>query len=139
MKKNEVTVAQSKSEMAYRLKCEGLSWSEVASMVGSARKSVPTLAKNFMERFGLPKWGEFVPIAVADSKPTVKQPAKPKAQQTETDPVFELCDTMMKANPVDALIAARMVLQKLKDTKNPVILTHVGDIARDSASILRSS
>lgn len=56
-----------KSERAYTLKCEGMTNSEIGSIVGVDRKSVPTLAKNHMNRFSLPHWDTVKEGEVKDS------------------------------------------------------------------------
>jgi len=107
-----------KNEQAYRLKCEGMTNSEIASIVGVDRKTVPTIAKAYRDAHGLPDWRDAAPAMVADSK-------KPKADIDES-------------RPVDALISARMLLEKMKDTDDPVLITLIGDIARISSGIVRA-
>ncbi len=107
-----------KNEQCYRLKCEGMSNGEIASIVGCKRSQVPTFAKGYRDSHDLPDWKETETATVADSK-------KPKADIDES-------------RPVDALIAARMTLESMKDTDDPVLLTLIADIARISSGIVRS-
>lgn len=102
-----------KNEQAYRLKCEGMSNSEIASIIGVDRKTVPTIAKAYRDANGLPNWTETQPAAVADSK---------KAEQTD----------------IEKLVAARVLIESFKDTEDPTLLTLIGDIARVSSGIVRS-
>ena len=56
-----------KSEQAYNLKCEGMSNSEIASILGVKKSSVPTLAKGHMESHGMPHWGGIEKAEAHDS------------------------------------------------------------------------
>jgi hypothetical protein len=72
-----------KSENCYNLKCSGLSWSQVSKIVGVAAKTAPTLAKNHMERNGLPHWN------IVTAQHEVLTAAEPPLFE-EVDPTIEL-------------------------------------------------
>jgi hypothetical protein len=90
-----------------------MSNSEIASIIGVDRKTVPTIAKAYRDRHGLPDWKETETAAVADSK---------KPEQTD----------------IEKLVAARVLIESFKDTEDPTLLTLIGDIARVSSGIVRA-
>lgn len=102
-----------KNEQAYRLKCEGMTNSEIATIIGVDRKTVPTMAKGYRDSHGLPDWRETETASVADSK---------KADSSD----------------IEKLVAARVLIESFKDTEDATLLTLIADIARVSSGIVRS-
>ena len=106
-----------KNEQCYTLRCEGLTNSEVASIVGCKTSQVPTFAKGYRDSHGLPHWSEVAPAVVSDS-------AQPVAEVTQSN--------------VEKLAAALALIESLEDSTDVVEITLIKSIARVSSGIIRS-
>lgn len=105
-----------KNEQCYTLRCEGLTNSEIASIVGCKTSQVPTFAKGYRDSHGLPHWSEVAPAIVAEA-----------VQPAEVAP-----------SNIERLAAALALIESLEDSVDLVEITLIKSIARVSSGIIRS-
>ena len=103
------------------MKCSGMSWGEVASVIGTQRKSAPTLAKNHMNRFGLPSWNE----GQSNNSSSVSEKPAEYGKKADTGTIV-------------SLVKIKTQLETLRDSKDPDVLSLIADIARVSSGIIRA-
>ena len=110
-----------KSEQAYNLKIQGMTNSEIASIIGTDRKTVPTLAKGHMLSHGLLPWGQGQTVGtVADSS------AKYGAETSD-----------YRGDSLKALKAAKHLIRGFKDVADSEIAKAIGDVAKACIDVLK--
>ena len=119
-----------KNEMAYTLRCQGLTNSECASMIGCQTKQVPTLAKSWMSRHNLPHWSESNTVAEAAPAYT---PAVAENTHAYNVPKSDTQSDIIR------LVEIGTYLESLRDSKDANTLRLISDIARISSGIIRDS
>ena len=123
-----------KNEMAYTLRCQGMTNSECASIIGCQTKQVPTLAKSWMNRHSLPHWSES--NTVAESSAAYSPEQSVVAENTLAYNAAPKSDTQ---SDIIRLVEIGTYLESLRDSKDANTVRLIADIARISSGIMRDS